>query len=182
MKDESALDTLDEQILWELLRDARTPNNVLAEKLHVSPSTTLTRVRALRERGVLKSSHAIIDLHAVGLHVQAIVAVRLRAQARAQMKTYAAKVMRMPSVLSAYFIGGADDFMIHVACASTEQLRDFVSINLSMDPAVASTQTNIVFDYFHGGHFIDSINGFSDMRAPITDPASAQGMGERPTR
>jgi DNA-binding Lrp family transcriptional regulator len=175
MKEDSDLDALDEQILWELLRDARTPNNALADKLHVSPSTTLTRVRALRDRGVLKSSHAVIDLRAVGLHVQAIVAVRLRAQARAQMKDYATKVMRMPSVLSAYFLGGADDFMIHVACTSTEQLRDFVAINLSMDPAVASTQTNIVFDYFQGGHFIDSINGFADMRAPITDPTDERG-------
>lgn len=172
------LDELDEKILWELTRDARIPNNALAEKLHVSPSTTLTRVRALRESGALKSLHALPDLRTVGLPIQAMISVRLRAQARPQIKTYASKVMKMPSVLSAYFLGGPDDFLIHVACTSTEQLRDFVAVKLSMDPAVATTQTNIVFEFLHGGTFMNEIGGFADMRAPIVE--ERPGQTDRP--
>lgn len=164
------VDALDEQILWELVREARIPNNALAAKLHVSPSTTLNRIRALRESGVLRSTHAFVDLDAVGLPIQAMIAVRMRTQARSHMRAYAEKVMSMPPVLAAYFLGGPDDFLIHVACTSTAHLRDFVAISLSMDPAVASTQTNIVFNYFHGAHYVDEVTGFTDMRATIADP------------
>lgn len=162
------LDQLDEDILWELGRDARIANNALAEKLHVSASTTLTRTRALREAGILMSSHAQIDLRQVGLPLQAIVAVRLRAQARAAIKSYAAKVIMLPAVLNIFFIGGQDDFLIHVACTSPEQLRDFVATNLSMDPAVATTQTYIVFEHLIGSRFMDGVDGFKEMRADIS--------------
>jgi len=170
---DGGLDELDEKILWELTRDARIPNNALADKLGVSPSTTLNRIRALRESGALQSLHALPDLRAVGLPIQAMISVRLRAQARPSIKSYASQVMRLPCVLNAYFLGGADDFLVHVACTSTEQLRDFVAVHLSMDPSVASTQTNIVFEYLHGGHYMDEIGGFADMRRPIEEPAKS---------
>lgn len=161
------IDDLDERILWELARDARTPNNVLADRLGVSPSTTLARTKSLRHRGILRSSHAGIDLRAVGLPIQAVIAVRLRVQARPQVKTYAAKVVRLPHVLSVYFLGGPDDFLIHVACTSPEQLREFVSTQLSTDLAVASTQTNLVFDYLDGGDYMDPDGSFDVIRAPL---------------
>lgn len=161
------LDVLDEQILWELVRDARVTNQDLAAKLHVSPSTTLTRVRSLKERGTLISSHAVVDPHAVGLPLQAMVSVRLHAQARPQVKAYTNRVMRLPNVLAAYFLGGPIDFLIHVACTSSEQLRDFVGVHLSMDPVVASTQTNIVFEHLDGARYMDAISGFADMRREI---------------
>ncbi|WP_062464946.1 Lrp/AsnC family transcriptional regulator [Demequina soli] len=160
------LDELDERILWELMRDARIPNAALAARLHVAPSTTHTRVRALREAGVIKSAHVEVDYEALGLDVQGIVSVRLRAQARPQIKSYAAKVIQLPNVLSVFFVGGTIDFLIHVACTSTAQLRDFVASELSMDPAVASTETNIVFDHLIGQEHLGA-GGLAAMRGPI---------------
>lgn len=161
------LDELDEQILWELIRDARMPNNALADKLKVSPSTTLARIRALRDSGVLVSSHAVVDYESLGFPLQAMIAVRLRAQSRPQLKDYATKFMRLPCVLNAYFVGGDSDFILHVACTSSEHLRDFVAVKLSTDPGVASTHTNIVFEWLRGEHYVDAIEGFSEVRAPI---------------
>lgn len=161
------VDELDERILWELGRDARIPNNALAAKLGVSPSTTHTRIKALRESGALIGLHGLMDLRVVGLPLQAMVSVRLRGPARAQLRSYAQKVMRFPQVLAAYSLGGSDDFLIHVAATSPEHLRDFVSVYLSADPNVASTQTNLVFESLHGGLFMDEITGFDAMRAPI---------------
>ncbi|WP_425608771.1 Lrp/AsnC ligand binding domain-containing protein [Streptomyces albipurpureus] len=49
-----------------------------------------------------------------------------RASARDQVKAYAGRVVRFPRVLSVFFVGGPDDFLIHVACTSSAELRDFV--------------------------------------------------------
>jgi DNA-binding Lrp family transcriptional regulator len=161
------LDVLDERILWELTKDARISNAALAARLHVSASTTHARVRALREAGIIKSSHIEVDYEALGLTVQSLVAVTLRAQARPQVKTYARQVIQLPNVLSVYFVGGSVDFLIHLACTSTSQLRDFVASHLSMDPAVASTETQIVFDHLIGAEHKQGADGLAAMRRAL---------------
>ncbi len=161
------LDSLDERILWELTKDARLSNAALAERLHVSASTTHARVRALRDAGVIKSSHIEVNYEALGLTVQGLVSVRLRAQARPQIKSYAQQVIQLPNVLSVYFVGGSVDFLIHVACTSTTQLRDFVASHLSMDPAVASTETQIVFDRLLGAEHKHGADGLAAMRKAL---------------
>lgn len=158
------LDALDERILWELIKDARISNAALAAAVHVSPSTTHARVKALREAGVIRSSHIEVDYLALGITVQGLVSVRLRAQARPEIRTYAQKVAQLPNVVSVYFVGGAMDFLIHVACTSTAQLRDFVANQLSMDPAVASTETTIVFDHLIGAEHKAGDDGLAAMR------------------
>ena len=161
------LDALDERILWELIKDARISNAALAERLHVSASTTHARVKALRDAGVIRSSHIEVDFEALGMTVQGLVSVRLRAQARPEIRTYARKVIQLPNVLSVYFVGGAVDFLIHVACTSTTQLRDFVANHLSMDPAVASTETQIVFDHLIGAAHKRGADGLAAMKRAL---------------
>lgn len=158
------LDELDERILTELMRDARLSNTALAARLHVAPSTTHARVKALRDAGVIRSSHVEIDFARLGMSVQGLVSVRLRAQARPQIKSYAAKVAQLPNVVSVFFMGGQVDFLIHIACTSTAQLREFVANHLSMDPVVASTETNIVFDHLIGAEHHHERNGIAAMR------------------
>lgn len=161
---EITLDETDERIVWELTRNARLSNKDLAERVGVAPSTCLVRVRALQDAGVIRSFHAHPDWAALGLSVEAIVAVRLRAQARGQIQTYAQRVIALPNVINVFFLGGADDFFIHVACSSTAQLRDFVAQQLSMDTSVASTQTNIVFDHLSGIEHMGPGTGWAEAR------------------
>jgi DNA-binding Lrp family transcriptional regulator len=161
---EIVLDQIDEKLVWELTRDARLSNKELAERVGLAPSTCLMRVRALQESGVIRSFHAHPDWAALGLSVEAIVAVRLRAQARGEIDTYAQRVITLPNVLNVFFLGGADDFFIHVACSSTAQLREFVAQQLSMDTSVASTQTNIVFEHLNGLEYMGSGAGWAQAR------------------
>ncbi|WNM24472.1 Lrp/AsnC family transcriptional regulator [Demequina capsici] len=161
------LDELDEQILWELSRDARLSNTALAARVHVSPSTTHARVKALKDAGVIRSSHVELDYEALGMPVQGLVSVKLQAQARPQIKTYARKVVRLPNVVSVFFVGGQVDFLIHIVCTSTGQLRDFVASYISMDPVVASTETNIVFEHLIGAEHHGTTGGLAAMRKPF---------------
>jgi len=53
----------------------------------------------------------------------------------------------MPEVLNVFFLAGAMDYYVHIAASSTESLRDFVVINLSGNPDVAHTETNLIFEH-----------------------------------
>ena len=71
------LDEVDRHIVRELARDARTPNNALAERVGIAPSTCLGRVRSLRERGVIRGYHADVSYTETSLifeHIRADVA------------------------------------------------------------------------------------------------------------
>lgn len=143
------VDDVDRRLLRELARDARIPNNALAELAGIAPSTCLGRVRALRERGVIRGYHADIDPAALGRPLQAMIAVRLQSDARGHIRRFVADVARLSEVLNVFFLAGKDDFLLHVAAASTEDLRDFVE-NLSSDADVAYTETSLIFEHVRG--------------------------------
>ena len=83
--------------------------------------------------------------------VQAMIAVRLQSHARGHIPDFMAKIAQLPEVLNVFFLAGADDFHVHIAARDTENLRDFVVVNLSGDPDVARTETNLIFDHVRAG-------------------------------
>jgi DNA-binding Lrp family transcriptional regulator len=141
------LDDVDRQILALLATDARMPNNALAERAGIAPSTCLGRVRALRESGVIRGYHADIDPSALGRPIQAMIAVRLQPDSRGHLSEFSGRVRRLPEVLSVFFLAGAMDFHIHVAAESTASLRDFVVEHLNGNPDVAFTETSLIFEH-----------------------------------
>ncbi|TQF74567.1 Lrp/AsnC family transcriptional regulator [Rhodococcus spelaei] len=141
------LDETDHVLLAQLTRDARTPNNALAEMAGIAPSTCLARVRSLVERGVIRGFHADVDPAALGRDLEAMISVRLRADARPHMAQFAERMSIVPEVLDVYFIAGADDYLLHVAMRDTAALRDFVLDHLSARPEVAATETILVFEH-----------------------------------
>jgi DNA-binding Lrp family transcriptional regulator len=151
------LDDVDRRILAELVRDARTPNNVLARAAGIAASTCLGRVRALRDSGVIRGYHADVDPAATGRPIQAMVAVRLQAHARGHIEHFVAKVAELPEVLNVFFLGGANDFLLHIAATGTQNLRDFVVVNLSGNPDVALTETNLIFEHVRADHAVRAV-------------------------
>jgi DNA-binding Lrp family transcriptional regulator len=145
------LDAVDRTILAELSADARIPNNALADRAGIAASTCLGRVRLLRERGVIRGFHADIDPAAIGRPIQAMIAVRMQSHARSHLREFAASVAELPEVLNVFFLAGADDFLVHVAARNTENLRTFVVVNLSGNPDVALTETNLIFEHIRAG-------------------------------
>jgi DNA-binding Lrp family transcriptional regulator len=139
------LDGTDRAILAELKRDARIPNNALAERVGVAPSTCLTRVRALRERGVIRGFHADVDPAATGRPLQAMVSVRLQSVARRRMREFEDVLTRLPEVRACWFLAGEDDYLLHVATADSAAIRDFV-VALNSREEVANTRTNLIFE------------------------------------
>ncbi|MFC3500356.1 Lrp/AsnC family transcriptional regulator [Micromonospora krabiensis] len=145
-----ALDDVDRAILTELAADGRLPNNALAERVGVAPSTCLSRTRVLRERGAIRGFHADVDPAALGLPLQALVSVRLREHERPAVDAFRARSVRLPGVVSVFHVAGAEDYVLHVRAASADALRDFVLDHLAVDPAVQHTQTSLIFEQARG--------------------------------
>ena|SRR5579884_1668079 len=141
------LDRVDRELLRHLERDARIPNNALAELVGIAPSTCLSRVRSLRARGVIRGYHADIDPAATGHPLQAMVSVRLQSDARSRLAEFVSRISALPEVRDVYFLAGVDDYLLHVATADSAALRDFV-VTLNSHPDVAGTQTSLIFDHF----------------------------------
>lgn len=141
------LDSVDHVLLEQLSINARIPNNALAAIAGIAPSTCLGRVRTLIESGVIRGFHADIDPAALGKDLQAMIAVRLLSEARSGLAELGEDFAGLDAVLNVYFVAGVDDYLIHVATAGSAELRDFVVENLSAHPAVAATETILIFEH-----------------------------------
>ena len=144
------LDETDHEILRILAADARTPNNVLAAHVGLAASTCLMRVRRLQDAGVITGFHAGLAPGALGRPLQAIVSVRLQPNARPRIGSFAQRFAALPGVLNVFFLAGVNDFQIHLAARSADDLRDFVVKNLSASRDVATTETNLIFEHITG--------------------------------
>lgn len=150
MKIVQPLDEVDEALVRGLVDDGRQPNNALAEQAGVAASTALARLRLLIRRGVVRGVHADVDPTQVGAPVQAIVALRMRTHDADHVLGLARRVSSLPQVLQVFHVSGSDDFLVHVAVATPEDLRDFTLEALTSDPTVAHAQTHLVFEHRRG--------------------------------
>ncbi|TXK19781.1 Lrp/AsnC family transcriptional regulator [Homoserinibacter sp. GY 40078] len=142
------LTPLDERILELLSADGRMTNAAIADAVGVAPSTAHARVRALVERGVITGFHAAVDQSALGLGIQAVIGVTLRPGLRHErIEAFTHDIRQRPEVIQVFFLGGTDDFLVHIACPDSSGVRRFVVDQLSANQSVASTRTSLIFEY-----------------------------------
>lgn len=141
------LDELDRHLVAALQNDARQTNRDLAESAGVAPSTSLDRVRSLRDRGVIRGYHADIDLGAIGRGVQALVAVTIRPPSRHNIESFRDWAVGLPETVGVFVVSGGDDFLVHVAVPDTDALYAFVIDRLTERAEVADVRTSVVYDH-----------------------------------
>lgn len=142
---QAGLDAVDLTLLSELSRNGRISNAELAARAGIAESTCLKRVRALQTKGVIVGFHAEISPAALGLHLEALITIRLHAHARGDLRTFQTSLEQLPATQRVYFLAGDRDFMVHVAVPDAGALRELVSDTLSLRPEVASTSTSLIF-------------------------------------
>lgn len=141
------LDRIDFALLRLLRKNARLPNKDLAEKVGVAPSTALERVRRLRESRAILGYHAEIAPQAVGIGLQAMVAIRLTRHSRPLLDSFHQHLMTLPEVMSFYHVAGADDYLVHVGVRDSDHLRDFALSAFTERPEVAHIETHLIFEF-----------------------------------
>ncbi|PRY67278.1 AsnC family transcriptional regulator [Glaciihabitans tibetensis] len=142
-----ALDEIDGQIVRLLSADARIPNATLAATVGIAASTCLARVRSLVARGVIRGFHADISPRALGLGLEALISINIRVGARQAIAAFSEEMRELPEVVQVFFLGGSEDFVVHVATRDSDHLRQFVVNNLSAHTSVASTRTSLMFEH-----------------------------------
>jgi DNA-binding Lrp family transcriptional regulator len=145
------LDDVDRILVRELQENARITNADLAEIAGIAASTCVARVRNLVQNGVITGFFAEVSPKALGLELEVLISVTLRAGARANLSSFMTEMRALPEVVQVFFLGGSEDFIVHLAVRDSDHVRDFVLENLSNNPVVASTRTNMVFEHFHKG-------------------------------
>jgi DNA-binding Lrp family transcriptional regulator len=141
------LDAVDHAILRQLQDDARTTNRDLADAVHVSPSTSSERLRALRAEGVIRGFHADVDLGALGRHVQALIAVKVHPPSREKIESFRNWVETLPEVVGVFVVSGDSGFQLHVAVPDTDKVYAFVIDRLTERPELADVNTSVVYEH-----------------------------------
>lgn len=141
------LDRIDCEILSYLQNNSRLSNKELAAKIQVAPSTCLDRVRRLIEEKILIGFHAEVSPKALGIGIQAMVAVRLSKHSKDLVDTFRAFARNLPEVRAVYHMAGANDFLIHVAVKDADGLRDLVVSAFVDRPEVDHLETALIFEH-----------------------------------
>jgi DNA-binding Lrp family transcriptional regulator len=141
------LDRIDFEILSALQQDGRLSNKELAAHVDLAPSSCLERVRKLRERGVIRGYHAEVDPAALGIRLQALIAVRLQKHSRELVDDFRDYVMSLSEVLSIFHVAGEHDFLVHVAVADAESLRNLALDRFTTRPEVEQLETSLIFEH-----------------------------------
>lgn len=130
-----------------LQKNARMTNKDLARAAGIAESTCLERVRSLQQRGVIRGWHAEVDLAAIGRPIRVLISVRLQPKSTEAVNAFQSEVMDAPETLSVSTVAGNDDFIVEVAVADVDHLREFLFTHITNRDNVTDTHTALVYDY-----------------------------------
>jgi Lrp/AsnC family transcriptional regulator, leucine-responsive regulatory protein len=145
-----ALDKLDRQILRSLQADGRATYDQIAERVSLSPSAVLRRVKRLEESGVIDRYVALVKPEAVGLGLTAYINVRLEKHSeshkRNPMDLFRAAVQTWPEVVECASLTGDMDYLLRVVVADMAHYSRFIMDTLLKHPSVQDCRTSFVLD------------------------------------
>jgi Lrp/AsnC family transcriptional regulator, leucine-responsive regulatory protein len=131
------VDDLDRAILRHLQLDGRLTNVELAERVRLSASPCLRRVRALERAGVIRGYHADIDPAAVGRGFEVTVHVELALKDRATVEAFEAGITALDEVVECRRMFGLPDYVLRVAVADQRAYERFYMNRLAALPGLA---------------------------------------------
>jgi Lrp/AsnC family transcriptional regulator, leucine-responsive regulatory protein len=140
----SYLDVIDLKILEALEADGRLTNVELAERVALSPSPCLRRVRRLEAEGVIEGYGAKINRTKVGLGLTAFVEVKLERPREADAEHFGKSMQVLPQVLSCYLISGQPDFLMEVVVGDLAQYSNSVLKSLRDHSEIKEVHSSFV--------------------------------------
>jgi Lrp/AsnC family transcriptional regulator, leucine-responsive regulatory protein len=145
------LDQTDRAILNLLQEDGRISNAALAERVHLSPSACLRRVRRLEESGVIDRYVALLDPAAIGRGTHVFVEISLQSQAEEVLDAFEAVVAQAPEVLSCHLMAGQADYLVHVVVADVADYERLHRTHLAKLPGVSNLHSSFAIRAVHSG-------------------------------
>jgi Lrp/AsnC family leucine-responsive transcriptional regulator len=139
------LDTKDEKILAELVRDGRKSVVEISDDLRIPRATVQERLKKLVDSGVIRKFVAIPDYSKTGKQVTALVLVSFRNAENVSQRNLAEEMSRIPGVYEVIVISGEWDMVLKVRAGSVEEIGTLVVDKLRMMKGIEKTQTCVVF-------------------------------------
>ena len=141
-----ALGKTDRKLLDLLQKDGRITNLELAERVALSPSACLRRVRALEEAGVIRGYVALLDPAKIGLGLLAFVTVKLEKRGRMPTDAFARACRDWPEVAACHATTGDMDYLLRVHVADLAHFSRFVMDSLLKHPGVIDVKSSFVLE------------------------------------
>jgi DNA-binding Lrp family transcriptional regulator len=142
MRDEP-IDQRDREILRELMRDGRLTNVELAERVNLSPSACLRRVRAMEEAGLIAGYVMLLNAKRANIAGVAFVSVTLKDQGRATLDRFETASQRHPEIAECYLIAGTADYLLRVAYRDAADFERIHTKVLTQLPGVLRVQSTL---------------------------------------
>jgi Lrp/AsnC family leucine-responsive transcriptional regulator len=136
------LDETDWRILAALQEDARLTNAELAERVFLSPSPCLRRVRDLEQAGFIRRYVTLLDPLKLGLTVSVFIQVSLEKQMRGALDTFENSVLAREEVMECYLMTGDADYLLRVVVSDMQSLERFIVDYLAKIPGVSNIRSS----------------------------------------
>lgn len=146
MSPDYTIDSIDRRIICALQRDGRLSNLELADRVGLSPSPCLRRVRRLEAQRIIEGYGARLNAQRIGLGVTAFVAVTLQRHSERQATEFREAVQSAAEVVSCHITSGEHDFLLQVMVTDLHAYREFTLKRLLNFPGVKDIRSSFVID------------------------------------
>ncbi len=137
------LDAIDRKILNLLQSDGRMTNADLAERIHLSPSACLRRVRRLEDEGVIENYVMLVAQAAIGKPASIFVEITLSGQNEDTLQAFETAVSACPDIMECHLMSGDADYLLRVVAADTADYERVHKI-LARLPGLARARSSFV--------------------------------------
>ncbi len=136
------MDNLDKKIIFELQKNGRLSNFELAEKIGLSPSPCLRRIKNLEKKKIISGYTAIVDEELFGYPLTAFVSVRLENQTDGTLKKFEEGISSLVEVVDCWLVTGNRDYLLRVVAENLKTYEKFMREDLTKIKGIASIETN----------------------------------------
>lgn len=137
-------DSIDKQILSLLEQNARISNAELAEKVNLSPTPCLRRLRKLEDSGLIRGYGAVLNEKALGLHASALVFVNLDKNTKENAERFEAALKLLPEVMECFLVAGRHDYVLRVVTRDLDDYERFIKERLAELEKIADLESIII--------------------------------------
>ncbi|WP_417500605.1 Lrp/AsnC family transcriptional regulator [Marinobacter sp.] len=139
------IDKIDRRILAQIQKDASLTNQQLAEKVGLSPSPCLRRVRALEEAGIIVRTVTVLDHKKLGLSLTAIILIGMDRHTPERFAAFEEQVSEYPEILECYLVTGHDaDYMLKVVVPDMDHYHHFLLNRITRIQGVSGVHSSFV--------------------------------------
>ena len=135
-------DRIDQRILDRLQADGRLSNVDLADRVGLSPSPCLRRVKQLEDAGMIDGYRAILNRKAVGLGLTVFVELKVGKHSRDNAAALQEALKALPEVVSCHMVSGSSDFLAEVVVPDLEAYERLITDRILTLPTIEDVRSN----------------------------------------